>query len=77
MLSDSTRRALDAARQLLDRNAAIAAQTLCDVPELSALGLDGVARQLARDPDVSRNDVRYLIVRLEAMDKEDADANVS
>ena len=74
MLSDSTRRAIASARRQLDRDPSLAAYILRDVPELAVLGLDDLAQLMARrDAYVSRNDVSYLIERLEDMDGEDAD----
>ena len=76
MLSDSTRRAIASARGQLDRDPSLAAYILRDAPEFRLLGLDELARQTASDAYVSRNDVRYLIERLEGMDAEEvADAD--
>ena len=74
MLSDSTRRAIASARRQLEHDPSLAAYILRDVPEVKALGLDDLAWQMARDPYVNKYDVRYLIVRLEAMGKEAVDA---
>jgi hypothetical protein len=75
MLSESTKRAIASARRQLDCDPSLAAYILRDVPEFKEIGLDELARLLACDPYVCRNDVRPMIERLEAMDKEAPDAH--